>query len=359
MMNKKEVSVVLRGHYWIGLLGAVFIYALTQPWGLGELRESVVYLEAAKHFALGQGFQVYGLGATLVPMPLPAGYSFVLSWSWFLGLDVLAWARILQAAFFGGNIILLSAATFELTQQKKLAFIAGSLLFFFWPLLQAHLIASPVPLVLLFSLSALICFLRYQKTDGKIFFYMGLSLAVLTLGLHWAGVFIVLIFCIMWLMHQGRLEFLKGFLRNVNGRLLGTSKTKFCKVLLAAFLLFCLMNALALSYTVFVKGLGYHASAWMRSKAIKELKSLDDGVDVYTDDVVAAYALMGRPAVALGVLFAPSDKEELRKNFESRQALVVLFDQQVQEKMRLYLLKELSLAKVIGDEKASIFVYQK
>lgn len=166
-----------------GGVGFVLILFLTRQWGVGVLAESMAYVEAARHFVSGLGFSIFSGAGTVTPLVTnPPGFPFVLSWGWFLGMDAFHWARILNAFFFGINIVLAGLLAWSWSRNKIAGLVAAGLFLCSPQLLEIHLHLLAEPILFAAVLTALIALQRHEEQGGRGTFYLAVG-ATLVAGM--------------------------------------------------------------------------------------------------------------------------------------------------------------------------------
>lgn len=112
----------------IAFFGAGII-AYSTAWGPWADDDSVEYFEVARNIALGLGPIQRRASGAISPLSLrPPFYSFVLSPSRMLGIDMLAYARWLNVVLFAAFIILIGIAALYVCKRSLLAIILGILI---------------------------------------------------------------------------------------------------------------------------------------------------------------------------------------------------------------------------------------
>lgn len=192
-MEEPRLSKVTITLFWLSLLGAWMVLLVTKHWGLGLGPESIVYVQAAKNFITGQGLSVFsGTGKALPLTQFPPLFPFLLSWGWFLGMDVYTWARFLHAALFGVNIFLAGMLAFTYSRKLSSAVLASVFLLFSVHIFEAHVMLLPTSLFLAEALGFLLALALFLKSNTRGSFYAALLLAVAAGLTHVMGVVLIL-----------------------------------------------------------------------------------------------------------------------------------------------------------------------
>jgi hypothetical protein len=192
-MSEPRLSKVTITLFWLALLGAWIVLLVTKRWGLGLLPESMVYVQAAKHFVSGQGLSVFSSAGTLQPMTAyPPLFPFVLSWGWFLGLDPYTWARFLNAGLFGANIFLAGFLAFTYTRKLHSAVLASCLLLGSVHILETHLMLLSRPVLMAGSLGFFLALALFLKSGTRRSFYAAVILAVVAAMTHTIGLLVII-----------------------------------------------------------------------------------------------------------------------------------------------------------------------
>lgn len=164
-------------------VGAAALLLYVTAVAIGVTPDSVIYLDAARYLADGQGYVAMRMG-TVSPQPLihyPPLYPFALSVVMRLGLAPMAAARWLNAALFAANAWLIGALVFRATSSSTAAFLGAFLAAASIPLIEIHSAAWSDPLFLLFFLLG-IFFIDRALQDMRV---ADLILAPLALGCAW------------------------------------------------------------------------------------------------------------------------------------------------------------------------------
>ncbi|NLE64745.1 MAG: hypothetical protein GX606_02375 [Elusimicrobia bacterium] len=352
----------------LSVLGAILFFVFFSSRAPGVDQEGAVYLQAARHLALGQGLAIFSLSGDLQPFlgfrPL---WPVLLSGSWFLAVDVLVWVRLLQALLLGGNVFLFGLLMRRAVSSDLLGLLAAVAFFFLPASLNAHFYAGPGPLFLFLLLS--IVSLMTGEEERPYFSGLLLGLAGATLRIPGWG---ALLFLSLWfgreLLSRQRGRDLAFFLLfswplalilEVRDRLLsqgpwsvpsvaeGTEVLFLSSVLMIAgcvilfdrapkagravrvsgTVLLCvvLLAGAGKAYLLSRRGAGFRSDLWEKSSVVKDLRSLEERVRVYSDDVRAAAYLTGRPAEDLDFSLRTKGAPVIAQDLKGRQGVVVLF----------------------------------
>lgn len=140
---------------------------------------------------------------------------------------------------------------------------------------------------------------------------------------------------------------------------------KMAAVILGGFLLLSAGRSVYLGNSFFHDGQGYSSRGWTESKVLKELRSLDERVTVYTNDPKAIYYLTGRSGIAIPQrgeddgFFPLISSASLM--FERRLAIAVIFEEKgfLPGTKWQDLMVAARLQKVMSDPVASIYVQKR
>ncbi|HTM08358.1 MAG TPA: glycosyltransferase family 39 protein [Verrucomicrobiae bacterium] len=164
-------------------LGAAVLLLYVTAVAVGVTPDSVIYLDAARHLADGQGYLAVRMGSAS-PQPVlhyPPLYPLALSVIMRLGLAPMAAARWLNAALFAANALLIGALVFRATGSSTAAFLGAYLAAASIPLIEIHSAAWSDPLFLLLFLLGLFFIDRALENMGV----ADLIFAPLALGCAW------------------------------------------------------------------------------------------------------------------------------------------------------------------------------
>lgn len=150
--------------FWLAVVAFVAVLIITAPCGIGMTKDSVVYFQAARHAATGQGFLSFSQQGILEPMlHYPPLYPAVLAAGNYLGMDVFGWARMVNAFLFGLNVFLIAIMAFYITGRRRSALLSGWLALIFVQMVEIHSIALSEPLFISLMLLSLWMVMRYAE----------------------------------------------------------------------------------------------------------------------------------------------------------------------------------------------------
>jgi len=137
-------------------------YALVVAWvatryGIGVTPDGMIYLDAARHLANGEGYvwTSFCTGQTAPLVHWPPLYSFLLSRGARLGVELMLFARVVQALLFAGSTLVVGRAVLARTRSAGATAVAGLLFATSLGMLEIHTAAWSEPLYLLLVLAAL------------------------------------------------------------------------------------------------------------------------------------------------------------------------------------------------------------
>lgn len=168
MTNKQnEKFRAVHVSLWLGIVAAVAMHVVLRPHGLAVHTDSVVYLQAAKYAAAGEGFVNYSKTGILEPMTgFPPVWPLLTGTGYYLGMDAFTWAGIVNTFLFGLNIFLMAMLAFRLTGRRRTALGAGLLGLLSVHLFEVHAGMLSEPLFIVFMLSSFWALSRYL--DGQL-----------------------------------------------------------------------------------------------------------------------------------------------------------------------------------------------
>jgi hypothetical protein len=172
------------------MLGAVIVLLATR-WGIGTSPDSIHYIQAARYLGGTPGTHIPGDGAVMVQhAPL---YPVLLAAAGFVGADPYAWARWLNAALFGLNIVAVGALVRGVTRHWPHAWIVAVVLTMVAvPVLAVHLTALTEPLFLLLTLLALHRLSEYDRQPTLASLVAAAAVVALAFLTRYAGVALIL-----------------------------------------------------------------------------------------------------------------------------------------------------------------------
>lgn len=129
-MKKEKNSFPLLPIIFLAFLAFVLVWVATLRWGVGLVgRDSSVFIQAGLSVAFGNGLLVIGPdGAWHAMNGVPPLYSMVLSFAPFLGMDIEAWGRLLNALFFAVVVFSSGAMVFAVSRHMRFASITAGLI---------------------------------------------------------------------------------------------------------------------------------------------------------------------------------------------------------------------------------------
>ncbi len=125
-------------------------------WGAGWMTDSFQYVSAAVNLVQGKGL-VYTLGADgAIPMThYPPMYSVWLSLAELLKIDIISFARLLNALLMGGNVFLLGLSLITITRSSAFALVGAAVAAATSSLIEVHSWVLSEPLFLFLCLLSL------------------------------------------------------------------------------------------------------------------------------------------------------------------------------------------------------------
>lgn len=151
----------------LGLLAAIGVFLILKatPEGLGLSDDSIGYIAGARSMLAGQGYREAWLASNGPVTHFPPGFSSVLAFVGWFGLDPLRGARLVNALLFGLNTLLLGILGWRMTKSLP----AGLVLAVFFvandSMLQVHAVAMSEPLFIFLSLLSFWAFDLYFERD--------------------------------------------------------------------------------------------------------------------------------------------------------------------------------------------------
>lgn len=214
----------------LGLLAAIgmFLILKATPEGLGLSDDSIGYIAGARSMLAGQGYREAWLASNGPVTHFPPGFSAVLAFVGWFGLDPLRGARLVNTLLFGANAILLGILGWRMTKSLPAGLILAALFVTDDSMLQVHAVAMSEPLFIFLSLLSFWAFDLYFERDTHWLWlvacgvlagwayltrYSGLALvatfivALLILRVTWrkrlAGIGIFLVGALPWMLGWG------------------------------------------------------------------------------------------------------------------------------------------------------------
>jgi hypothetical protein len=131
-------------------LGAATLLLYATTAGVGVTPDSVIYLDAARHLAAGDGYVAVRMGMA-APQPLihyPPLYPFALSTAARAGVAPLDAARWFNVFLFAGNVVLIGALIFRTCASVPAVFLGAFLAALSVPFIESHSAVWSEPLFL-------------------------------------------------------------------------------------------------------------------------------------------------------------------------------------------------------------------
>jgi len=180
---------------WFWLLLAVLASAsvlyLTRL-GPGAGGDSTSYLMGAENLLLGNGFSRYSGGYEIRPITgFPPVYSAALAAAGLTGLELVAAARLLNAALFGANVALTAAMVHSLTRSTWGSVLAGLLFLARTTELELHSWVMSEPLFIFLSLVSVCLIGRYLHEAGLAWLIAAGTVTALACLTRYVGVALV------------------------------------------------------------------------------------------------------------------------------------------------------------------------
>lgn len=128
-MKQQKRSYPLLPVIFLAILAIALVWVATLRWGLGLVgRDVVAYIQAGSSLAFGNGLFIIGSDGTWQAMNgVPPLYPMLLSWGPFLGMDIEAWARMLNAFFFGVVVFSSGAMAWVVSRHMRFASITAGI----------------------------------------------------------------------------------------------------------------------------------------------------------------------------------------------------------------------------------------
>ena len=161
MIGRKGLAVLTLGVLAVLGAGGVLTLLWVTRWGPGTEPDSVVYIAAARSLLAGEGLRVMKVirrlgGETLVPMThFPPLYPVLISAIGLGGVEALEAARWLNAALFGGSVLLVGLVIRACTRRAWLAVLGGFIVLNSVHLIDVHVMAMSEGVFLLLALLGL------------------------------------------------------------------------------------------------------------------------------------------------------------------------------------------------------------
>ncbi len=174
----------------LALLSIAFalLFSRNFHWPIGVGYDSVIYINAAKSLAAGNGFTQASIQITHFPPLYPGSLALV---SWITGRDIVSSATILVIFLYGLNIFLAGMLVWRVT-KSKLAGIAISILTAILPgFVSMHFEAMSEPLFFALFLSALIFLFEYVQSGKLTWAILAGVFAGLSAFTRYIGIFVI------------------------------------------------------------------------------------------------------------------------------------------------------------------------
>jgi len=170
----------------LAVLAAVEILYVT-PLGLGLRSDSAVYVAAARNLLGGDGLSWLSGGGEVRPMTLHAPLlSIILAGAQAIGLDAIAFGRVLNAVCLGLEVMLVGALAKRLTCSPAFGLLAALVMAGTGEMLRAHAWLMSEPLFIVLTLAGVLALLQYPG-DGRRWWLMLGALAFGLAGLSRYG----------------------------------------------------------------------------------------------------------------------------------------------------------------------------
>ncbi len=161
-LNPRLVSFVTLG--LLAALGTLLVLWAT-PEGLGLSDDSIAYIAGARSLLAGNGYREAWLASNGPMTHFPPGFSSVLAFVGWFGLDPLRGARFVTALLFGLNTALLGILGWRMTKSLPAGLLLAALFLANDSLLRVHAMAMSEPLFIFLSLLAFWMFDLYFERD--------------------------------------------------------------------------------------------------------------------------------------------------------------------------------------------------
>ena len=151
----------------LGLLAAIGIFLILKatPEGLGLSDDSIGYIAGARSMLAGQGYREAWLASNGPVTHFPPGFSSVLAFVGWFGLDPLRGARLVNTLLFGLNTLLLGILGWRMTKSLPAGLVLAALFVSNDSMLQVHAVAMSEPLFIFLSLLSFWAFDLYFERD--------------------------------------------------------------------------------------------------------------------------------------------------------------------------------------------------
>jgi len=147
--NLRLVSFLLL--FLLAVLGT-FLILRTTPDGLGLSDDSIAYIAGARSMLAGHGYREAWLASNGPVTHFPPGFSSVLAFFGWFGLDPLRGTRFVNAILFGLNTGLLGVLAWRMTPSLTAGLVLAALFVSSGEMLQVHTVAMSEPLFIFLAL---------------------------------------------------------------------------------------------------------------------------------------------------------------------------------------------------------------
>ena len=156
-------------------------------WGLGLRSDSAVYVAAARNLLAGHGLSWLSGGGEIRPMTLHAPLlSIILAGAEAIGVHAIAFARVLNAACLGLEVMLVGVLAKRMTRSSAFGLLAALVMAGTGEMLRVHAWLMSEPLFIVLTLAGVLALLQYPGEGRRLWIMLG-SLAFGLAGLSRYG----------------------------------------------------------------------------------------------------------------------------------------------------------------------------
>ena len=143
-------------------------------WGIGLFSDSAVYVAAARHLLAGNGLSWLSGGGEIRPMTLHAPLlSIILAGAEAVGIDAIAFARALNTACLGAEVLLVGALAKWMTRSAGFGLLAALVVAGAGELLRAHILLMSEPLFIALTLAGALALMQYRQERRRLWLGFG------------------------------------------------------------------------------------------------------------------------------------------------------------------------------------------
>ncbi len=161
------------GIFCLGALAAAAALLATLH-GIGLRSDSAVYVAAARNLLAGNGLSWLSGGGEIRPMTLHAPLlSILLAGAEAIGVDAIAFARVLNAVCLGLEVMLVGALAKRMTRSSAFGLLAALVMAGTGEMLRVHAWLMSEPLFIVLTLAGVLALLQYPGDGRRLWLMLG------------------------------------------------------------------------------------------------------------------------------------------------------------------------------------------